>query len=70
MLDEGPLFERKSFLRPWIKRIGINRSGLVTLEYSLPLAPAKENGRPAGQDGRSSRMEVLSIGQTGVTEGT
>ena len=68
MLDEGPLFERKSFLRPWLKRIGIDRKGTVTVEYSLPLTP-KANGRP-GQDGRSSRMEVLSIGQIGVTEGT
>ena len=69
LLQEGALFERKSFLRSWIKRIVLDRPGGGTVEYHLPLVPAKENDRPLGKDGRS-KIEVLSIGQIGVPEGT
>ncbi|MDX6768763.1 MAG: recombinase family protein [Elusimicrobiota bacterium] len=70
LLEEGAFFERKSFLRSWIKRIVMDRPNGGTVEYQLPLGPAKTDGRPREEDGRSSRTEVLSIGQIGVTEGT
>lgn len=66
VLDKGSLFERKSFLRSFIKRIVLDRPGGGTIEYALPLPTGKHNGRPEEQDGR---LAVLSIDQTGGADG-
>ena len=68
VLDTGSLFERKAFLRSFIKRIVLDRPNGGTIEYTLPLGPGKRGDRPNEADGRSL-LEVLSIGQTGGVDG-
>lgn len=68
VLENGSLFERKAFLREWIKRVTMDRHGGGTIEYALPLVGGKENGRPETAGDRSNR-EVLSLVKTGGADG-
>ena len=62
LLAEGTIVERKSWLRTWVKRISVEKKRGGTIEYSLPLAILKRDGRPAGG---LSPVSVLSMSQIG-----
>lgn len=67
LLAEGTIMERKSWLRTWVKRITIEKKRGGTIEYSLPLAALKQDGRPLGG---LSRTSVLSTNQIGCPSPT
>ena len=62
LLAEGTIIERKSWLRTWVKRISVDMKRGGTIEYSLPLAAGKSEGRPWGG---LSTLGVLSTNQIG-----
>lgn len=59
------MFERKSFLRSFIKRIDLDKPNGGTIEYSVPLVPINRSDRPNEKGGHSAAQEVLSFRQTG-----
>ncbi|MBI4425391.1 MAG: recombinase family protein [Elusimicrobia bacterium] len=64
LLEDGSVFERKSFLRTFIKRIDLDKPNGGTIEYTLPLAPINKSDRPVETGGHSAH-EVLSFEQSG-----
>ncbi len=56
-LLEGTIAQRRSFIRPFIKRIEVNYPK-ATIEYALPV--------PVKIKDRTPTEEVLSFAQTGV----
>ena len=66
LLDSGSMFERKSFLRSFIKRIKLDKPGGGTIEYTLPLVPMKQEG--LSPEGRG-QLGVLSMDKTGGLDG-
>ncbi len=68
VLENGSLFERKAFLRHWIKRVTLDRHDGGTIEYVLPLGPGKENDR-LDTEGGHPLDAVLSLTKAGGANG-
>lgn len=66
VLDSGSVFERKSFLRSFIKRITLDKPGGGTIEYSLPLGDRKQDDLPSETGGQ---LGVLSLTKAGGVDG-
>jgi hypothetical protein len=64
LLEDGSVFERKSFLRTFIQRIDMDKPNGGTITYTLPLVPLNRSDRP-NETGGHSVEEVLSFRQTG-----
>ena len=69
LLEDGSVFERKSFLRTFIKRIDLDKPNGGTIEYLLPIVPVNRSDRPNETGGHSTAQEVLSFRQTGGANG-
>jgi len=67
LLQDGTIMERKSWLRTWVKRVNVEKQLRGTIEYCLPLAPGKGEGR---HEGGLSRLGVLSAVQIGCPSPT
>lgn len=68
VLENGSLFERKTFLRQWVKRVTLDRPGGGTIEYVLPFGPGKEKDRLETEGGPSPDA-VLSLTKAGGANG-
>ena len=68
VLENGSLFERKAFLRHWIRRVTLDQRDGGTIEYVLPLGPGKENDR-LDTEGGHPLDAVLSLTKAGGANG-